>query len=339
VDVADLVPPGRIVKRDASRPGRRWRRLAHAPLLHFLLLGGALFALRQAWLPEGEPLRVAITAADVRDLRAGWTQQTGRPPTAEELDALIGSAIDDALLLEEAYARGWHRTDAVVQRRLIQNQRFLAPDDPAPDAALLERAFAQGMDRSDIVVRRRLIERMRLAIQATAHHETPTREELAAWLAAHPDRFVRPARTRLSHVYRSRDRRGDALARDAAALGERIAAEPLPPEAAARLSDPLLVSPHLPLWSESEIARQLGPGFAAAAMEAPVGEWSGPIASAYGLHFVFVHERQPAERPRLDEVASAVQGEVLREREQAAMRARLDALRARATITVAETTE
>lgn len=335
MDVADLVPPGHTVTRRASRPGGRWRRVARAPLLHFLLLGGALFAFRQAWLPPVEPFAVAVTAADIRDLRAGWTQQTGRPPTQRELDALIESAIDDALLLEEAFARGWHRTDAVVQRRLIQNQRFLAPDDPAPDAALLERAWAQGMDRSDIVVRRRLIERMRLTIQATAHDEMPTREALAAWLAEHPDRFVRPARTRLSHVYRSRDRRGDALARDAAALGERLAAESLSPEAAARLSDPFLVSTDLPLWSESAIARQLGPGFAAAAMTAPVGEWSGPIESAYGLHWVFVHERQPAGRPPLDEVAAAVQGEVLREREQAAMRAHLHALRARATLSVA----
>jgi hypothetical protein len=313
--------------------------MVRAPLLHFLLLGGALFALRQVWLPPAEPLAVAITAADIRDLRLGWTQQSGREPSPGELDALIESAIDDALLLEEAFARGWHRTDAVVQRRLLQNQRFLMPDDPASDAAMLERARAQGMDRSDIVVRRRLIERMRLAIQATVHHEMPTREELAAWLAEHPDRFVRPARTRLSHVYRSRDRRGDALARDAAALGERLAAESLSPEAAARLSDPFLVSTHLPLWSEATIARQLGPGFAAAAMTAPVGEWSGPIESAYGLHWVFVHERRPAERLPLDEVASAVQGEVLREREQAAMRAWLDARRARATITVAAAAE
>jgi len=54
------------------------------------------------------------------------------------------------------------------------------------------------------------------------------------------------------------------------------------------------------------IASTLGAGFAQALASAPVGRWSGPIASAYGWHLVRVLERRPAREARLEEVRPAV---------------------------------
>jgi hypothetical protein len=38
----------------------------------------------------------------------------------------------------------------------------------------------------------------------------------------------------------------------------------------------------------------------------PPGQWSGPLASPYGLHLVYVSERLPAREPPLDEVLARV---------------------------------
>ncbi len=323
------------MNRPASLFARACRRAARSPLLHFIVLGGLAFLARDLVFGPEPALSIGLSADEVRDLEDGWQRQTGRPPSESEREALIRSEVDDRLLLEDAFDRGWHRSDAIALRRLVQNQRFLAPDDPASDLELLERAFEQGMDRSDIVVRRRLLERMRLAIFAGAREPAPTRDELAAYLAAHPARFERPEQARISHVFLSRDRRGESLARDAEALGARLAAESVPPERASEFSDPLLVRSHLPLWSESRIARELGAPFAAEAMEAPVGRWTGPIESAYGLHQAYVHERTPRTQPPLDEVMSEVRAELLREREQRALRDYVTGLRARASVTIA----
>ena len=106
---------------------------------------------------------------------------------------------------------------------------------------------------------------------------------------------------------------------------------------AVALGDPFLLSHHLPLWPEDVLARQMGASFAAGVMAAPLGRWSEPVVSAYGLHVVFVHERTPEQAASLDAVRKRVDADLMRDREQRAMRAHLDALRAEAVVEVTAT--
>ena len=190
------------------------------------------------------------------------------------------------------------------------------------------------MDESDIVVRRRLLERMRLLIASAARNPAPTDSELQAYLEEHPDRFTRPERTRLTQVYLSRDTHGQALEQEAQAVLSRLRLESVPPEEAGPYGDPFLIARDLPLSSEAGLARQLGSNFAADAMTAPLGQWSDPIASSYGLHLVWPHERTAAMLPPVSEVQSRVQGELMREREEEAMKEHLESLRQEAQIEI-----
>ncbi len=333
MDIAHLVPAnGAMTARPV--PASAWLRILRAPLLHFLLIGGGLFMVVQLSRPPERDLFVRLSHAEVRLHEETFALQSGRPPDESERRALIQSEVDDRLLLEEAFALGWHESDGVARRRLIQNQRFLAPEDPASDDELLERARSQGMDRSDIVVRRRLLERMRLGIAAVARETEPTREELESHRREHADVFMRPERVRLSHVFLSRDRRGASLSEDAETLGRRITADEIAPERAAEHSDPSLVRTALPLSSGSALTRELGSAFAQAALRTAVGQWSGPIGSAYGVHFVYVHEHVPATLPQLDEILSDVRTDWLHGREQRALMDHIVALRERAVVTV-----
>jgi hypothetical protein len=318
----------------AAAPGR-WRRLSRSPLLHFILLGTALFLLaRMGEAPAAGPT-ILISENELAAIEAEWLQRMGRPADVETLDALIASRVDDELLLHEARTLGWHRYDAIVQRRLLRNQRFLVPDLTISDAELLERAYTQGMDESDVVVRRRLLERMRLLVATAARTPAPTDVELAAWLDAHSEDFVQPPRIRLSHVFLSRDRRGESLTRDAEAMAAELRDDAAAPDEAESRGDPFLLPSHLPMWSEDSIARQLGAEFSAGAMHAPLGRWSDPIGSSYGRHVVWVHEEEPARMPELDEVRRSLTADVLRDRERAAMRDHLLRLRATARIEIA----
>ena len=310
------------------------RRLLRAPLLHFLLIGGALYAANAALQPPPPGPVVRVTAGKLAELEEQFLRQTGRPPNEREREWLIASRVDDELLLEEAFALGWHRSDAIAQRRLLQNQRFLDPDSAASDAELLVRAYEQGMDRSDIVVRRRLLERMRLSIAGRAHAEEPDDEALHQYLERHAEQFTRPERVQLSHVFVSSDRHGERLDDAAAALMVRLVDEAISPDDTAELGDPFLLSRELPLWPADTLASRMGPDFAEGAMRAPVGEWSGPVASSYGLHLVWVRQRSPAAVPALDSIRSRVRASLLREREQEVLRAHLEALRARARVEV-----
>jgi len=301
----------------------------------FLFLGGLLFVAERFWRGPQPTHNVFVGPQEIAVLEQGWKRRGGRAPDPEVLNSLIRAHVDDELLVAQARDLGWHRNDAIIQRRLVQNQRFLIEDDDeTSDAELLERAYEQGMDESDIVVRRRLLERMRLLIASATRQKELSDAELQTYLDQHPDRFMRPERTRLTQIYLSRDSHGEDLEAKAQALLSRLRTEDIPPEKAAEFGDPFLIARDLPLSSEAALARQLGPDFAAEAGIAPTQQWSDPISSSYGLHLVWPHERTPAVLPPLDEIRQRVEGELMREREEKDLQEHLDSLRRNARIEV-----
>ena len=164
-------------RRDSPKaPTLRW---STDPLVLFLLLAAGVFALDR-WVGSGEAERrvIEVTAEQVEGLRARWTAQWGRPPTAPELEGLIDEAVDEEILYREAQRLGLDVEDAIVRRRLAQKMTFVLED--AGDAA-------------------------------------PSGDEVKEHYARHAERYRRPARTTFDHVFLSADRRIDP-AGDAARL-------------------------------------------------------------------------------------------------------------------------
>jgi hypothetical protein len=303
-------------------------KVLRAPLVHFLAIGAALFV-AERWLAAPGPEPLLVPASEKTRIHDELRRTLGRPPTERDLDFGLDAWIDEELLVREARALGWHRSDPVVQMRLVQNLRFVseAAEAEAEPAALLDQAYALEMDRNDLVVRRRLAERMRLAITASIATMTPPEDALRALLVRDAERLRRPALVQLSHVYLSRDRRGENLAADAAATLERLQRELVPPAAAANHGDPFLVPAKLPLSSERALAARLGPEFGRSVIGASEGVWSGPVVSAYGLHLVWVHRCVEARDPGLEEVRSELVATWRSEQEEAQLRQTLDRLR------------
>ncbi len=305
--------------------------MLRSPLLHFLAIGALIFGAQLLFFgpsPFSAERVIDVTAAQVERLARAFRDETGRAATASELEGSIAAWVDEELLFREALALGWNRSDPVVQRRLIRNLRFAEGPESGEAAQQLARAFALGMDRSDVVVRRRLVARVKLAIAAAAREREPDDAELEALRRSAPERFRREPGIRLTQVFLSRDRRGDALDNDARALLAELASRRVPPEEAVRLGDPLLVPARLPLSTPSALARQLGAGFARAAAQAEPGRWSGPLPSSYGLHLVWVHERSAGVLPPLAEIRSELRATWLAEQERLALRRTLARLRA-----------
>jgi len=264
------------------------RDLTSRPLLRFALLGALLFALDRA--------RPAESVAHASDLD------------------------DDALLVAEAVARGYHRSDDVVRRRLVQNLRFARPDDTRSDATLLEDAIALRLHESDLVVQRRLAQKMRLLFGAEARAEEPSEAELRAYLDAHAERFTEPARVALVQLFFEDRAVAEATLRGGLAT-------PTPELTPSLPGDALPLPRSLPPHSPGELAARFGPGFAADVFESPSDRWLGPLDSAYGAHLVFVRERVAARRSRFETVRSELREAFLAERAAAAVARRIAALR------------
>jgi hypothetical protein len=115
---------------------RFWNALRREPLVHFLALAALLFVAYDRLQPsEQEPL--VIAQASIDELVGQQATLLGRPLTEEERRAVIERAIDDAVLLREAYRRGLDQ-DAVVRRHLVQKMRFVLGEEiPEPTEAQL----------------------------------------------------------------------------------------------------------------------------------------------------------------------------------------------------------
>ncbi len=329
---------------DLSRLVHAMKRLFRAPLLHFVLLGAGLFiiahgASRWRSAPASAPAPLVISPAAIEGERRAFIARTGRAPSAAEMAGLVEMLVDDELLWREALALELDRDDPVVRRRLVRNLRFLRGGDGGEDAsgtpdgdrdgALYAEALSLGLDRSDELIRRRLIERMRLHLQQQARAVAPTDAEIDAYVAHNRARFAEPERGGLTQVFLSRERRSARLAADAQELLARLEAAGVAPAAAARFGDPGLVPARLASQSRRSLARRFGPEFAEHVMRQAPGRWSGPVASAYGLHLVWVHEVVPARLPA-PAIIRAEAGELLlAERANAALREYLARLRAR----------
>ena len=246
-------------------------RFIREPLVHFLLIGAAIFVLYgfmgQQDVEEQERA-ITITSGEINWLTDTWKKRWNRPPTAEEREGLIKQYLRETILYREAVAMGLDRDDTVIRRRLAQKLEFLAEDLIRPNP--------------------------------------PTEDELRTYFEAHMDRYQPPDLITLTHVFLDPDKRGDQTLKDAETIKAKLIALKEPPQDARSFGDPFMLQSYYPERSEAELAKLFGRGFAEPVFKLEPQQWHGPVLSGYGTHLVYVHDRRVAEPPRLSDVEEQV---------------------------------
>src|SRR5262245_12855734 len=112
-------------------------KLIKDPLVHFLLIGLALFAIAAM---RGQPIttgrnRIVVSAEQIAQASAAASALQGRPPTNEELANLVEPLVRDEVMYREALALGLDENDDEVRRRLVEKMSYLTQDtaDPEPE--------------------------------------------------------------------------------------------------------------------------------------------------------------------------------------------------------------
>ena len=248
------------------------RRLLREPLLHFLLLGAALFAAFSWWSGHSETgsKSIVVTQGRIDHLENVFARTWQRPPTQQEMDGLIQDYVQEEVYAREAVALGLDRDDLIIRRRLRQKLEFVTEDLVAP--------------------------------------VEPSNEELQAYLNAHATTFATERRFSFRQVYLNPKGRGVNLARDVdrllAGLKQAGAKTNLAP-----LGDPFPLEHEFEHASAREVRNAFGETFAAALGNLSPGQWQGPVESGYGVHVVFLAERTEGRVPRLEDVREAVRRE------------------------------
>lgn len=269
------------------------------PLVQFLAIG-ALVAGLYALVPDA-PVEIA-------------------PDDAADTIVVTGGQIEQ---LRRLFGRTWQRPptpdelDGLIEAHVREEVLYHA-------------GRALGLDEDDAVVRRRIAQKMEFLMEPAPGELVPTDAELARHLAAYPDRFAEPARVAFEQVFFDPARRGDAVSGDVAAVRAALSGGADP----GGLGDPTLLPAAVGLGPVGNVARLFGEPFANALLEAPVGEWTGPVRSAFGVHVVRVARRMPAREPSLEAARAAIRADWESVRGREVARERLEEMIARYRIVV-----
>jgi hypothetical protein len=264
---ADVSAPPSAVKNSRSATHTSLlRRLVHEPLLHFLLIGLALFVYFSSGASdEAEDKRLVVSQAQVELLARQFETTWHRLPTDQELAHLVETYVHDEILYREGRSLGLDRDDPVIKRRVRQKLELMAEEITAG--------------------------------------ESPSDAELDAYLQAHPATFTRPTLVTFEQIFIGTEGSDGIDSRLAAA---RLALE--------HGGDPETLGQSTMLPSREDkaavdlVAKRFGVQFGAQLETVPLGQWTGPVVSGFGLHLVRVRERIPATLPSLEEARSLVAG-------------------------------
>lgn len=281
-------------------PARILSALFRAKPLHFLL-GGLLVHLVVQRVDDGVEVPVLdISPQAQAQLRASWQAATGREPGEEEFRQLLRREKDDEILVREALALGLQMRDPVIRQRLALNMRFLGEEGEDEDA-LVDRALAMDMHGNDLVVRRRLVQLMEFALAEEAPGVPVSEEELRTMYAERRAELAIPPRWRITQVYFSSERRGEAAEADAVAAAVALRQTRSGAGEAIARGDPFLGGHELPLLSARQLDGQFGEGFAEGLSRCVAGEWCAPLRSGFGVHAVRIEAFEAAREPGIDD--------------------------------------
>ena len=244
---------------------KRWLR---EPLLHFLVIGIAVFAV-SAYMHRGRggfesSRQITLSLDELAQMEMYFESQWHRQPTPAEFQAMVEDKVREEVLYREALAIGLDKDDTIVKRRMAQKMQFLAED-------------------------------------VAAAHE-PSVAELEVWFEKNNDKFALPSRISFRHLYFSPDKRGKNAQEDATKAIAKIAGQPEDSKLAASLADQFMFQDYYGDRAPSAIAKEFGPPFAVAVEKLKPGSWRGPIESGYGWHLVFVDTVIPGRIPAFEEI-------------------------------------
>jgi len=242
--------------------------LLREPLIHFMLLGGALFGLHTYLQDNSAPTaqQIVVSAGKIEHLSAIFSKTWQRPPSEAELQGLI----DDYIREEVAYREG----------------------------------KAIGLDQDDTIIRRRIRQKLDFFAEDLASQTEPTEAELVAFFETRRESYSADARLGFRQVFLDPERHESDLDQEILALVKKL--EDDPSNASPELGDRTLLEYEYQDISQRDVSSIFGDEFALEVGRIPLQRWQGPVRSAYGLHVVIVDQRQAGRLLQLDEVRDAV---------------------------------
>jgi hypothetical protein len=250
------------------------------PLIHFFILGLAVFGLhaaldRKSEATVNDPYLVEVSSADIEWMRTLFNKRMGRGPSVQDLRTQVNQLIREQILSREA--------------------------------------IAMGLDEGDIGVRRRLVQKMEFLFKDLSALSEPAEDDLRSYFFENRQKYETSPRMTFTQVYFSIDSRGAEGAKQAA---QRLIKKDGDPYRLPTIGDASILSPHCTQCSVKEIRNRFGPDFAETVKNLGDGSWNGPVKSAYGFHAVYIHERQATKLPKFYDIIDRIKNDWMSEKRE-----------------------
>ncbi len=247
------------------------------PFIHFIVIGTLIFTLyhftaKGAYFDSGNEIRITNTA--IKQLGDQWQRQTGNEPDKDTLEGLVESLIRQEVLLREAKRLGLDKNDTIVRRRLIQKMDFLSAN--------------------------------------LSQMQTPGEDTLRRYFDLNREKYRIPEKRSFTHIYFSKETRGESLLDDANVVLKKLQKEAAPVRAP-ELGDNFILQYDYNDRSQQQLAQVFGDTFARALFETVSNKWQGPILSEYGAHLVRIGLIEKSYIPEFVDIRPAVLDDVERE--------------------------
>ena len=265
------------------------------PLVHFLALGALLFGI-------------------------GLMRDDGAGPSTNRI-ALTPGVIERLI---EGFRLTWQRPPTEDEFRGLV-------EDYLKEEVLYREALEMGLDRDDQIIRRRMRQKLEFLTADLVASIEPSEEELQAYLDADPDRYRQESTLSFTQIYFQEHSGADAPDRARAALQDLRLNPDRDPE---MIGDPFLHPAVYRDFSERALMSVFGEEFGGQVVALPVGEWSGPVTSAFGVHVVRLSAFEAGRPSELAEVRDAVYRDLTSERTRDAEQQFFEGLLAQYTVTV-----
>jgi len=170
----------------------------------------------------------------------------------------------------------------------------------ALDEIYAREASALGLGDNDEVIRRRLRQKMEFILQDMSVLQQPSAQELRNYYQNNINKYKQESQYSFQQVYILKNRPKKQLTEIINQQKQRILIGKIP------RGDSSMLPTTVDNKSSHQINRQFGIGFNVFLDDLPLNQWSGPIKSGLGLHFINVSQRNPGSISALSEIKNLV---------------------------------
>lgn len=254
------------------------KTLLKEPLLHFLLLGAALFYfyLLTGNNPTGDD-KISLSENKIAQLQYSFEKTRQRPPNKQELDALIHNYFKEEVAYKKGVEMGLLENDSIIQKRIQQKLEFIIED-------------------------------------ATTSRE-PSDAELSKFLTAHSDDYRSPQIFNFTQLYFDPSKHQDVFTKMGNTLRQVMATNEAEQTSTTLLplSDNIYLEYQYTDISHALVARYFGSKFANTLTTMPMNTWQKAVESGYGWHLVKLTSKEGGQIQPLAQVQAQVKKDWLNE--------------------------